>query len=404
MSYVNKFRKNNTEYDIQDARINPTSSDAGKVVSVDNSGDLTLTDGLNSTVIANTYSSTSSYAVGDIVIYNGVLYQCTASTTGDFDNTKWSSSNIDTLKQNKVQIDTTATTSITLANNKSFRLGTITTLTISSAASYDLSFQCELIFTAGTGITVTPFSGITWTGDDVSNGDFTPSAGSTYNILFFNNATSVGTPSIQAIVRSDSATSGGSGSSGTTVTVGGVAQQTWDADTKIDEPTTAGTEGQVLTLDSNLDPVWATASGGGGTETMSVSTISEFNSYINQKNPKYINITTTTTNSQSIQLTQAVIDANGITTSTGSTVFYLTTDYVNRCSVHITSTGYVLSGYDSTGLYKMDIRSNRNWTYFRIYIKQIIPTIGTNSITFESGMAQISATDFFNYTTLTAEL
>lgn len=39
--------------------------------------------------LAEEYDSTSSYAVGDYVIYESVLYKCTASTTGSFDNTKW---------------------------------------------------------------------------------------------------------------------------------------------------------------------------------------------------------------------------------------------------------------------------------------------------------------------------
>jgi hypothetical protein len=41
-----------------------------------------------STFAAN-YSSSASYAVGDIVTYDGKLYKCTAPTTGNFDSTKW---------------------------------------------------------------------------------------------------------------------------------------------------------------------------------------------------------------------------------------------------------------------------------------------------------------------------
>jgi len=41
--------------------------------------------------LAEEYDSTSSYAVGDYCIYESVLYKCTASTTGTFDNTKWTS-------------------------------------------------------------------------------------------------------------------------------------------------------------------------------------------------------------------------------------------------------------------------------------------------------------------------
>ena len=99
-------------------------------------------------------------------------------------------------------IDTTSTSPITLANNTSFRLGTISALTINAPSSYSLDFTCEVIFTADTGISMT-YSAVspTWSGDDVSGGVFTPVAGKTYNIIFFNNATAVATPSIQAIVR-----------------------------------------------------------------------------------------------------------------------------------------------------------------------------------------------------------
>ena len=41
--------------------------------------------------VAEEYDSTSSYAVGDYCIYESVLYKCTASTTGSFDSTKWTS-------------------------------------------------------------------------------------------------------------------------------------------------------------------------------------------------------------------------------------------------------------------------------------------------------------------------
>ena len=105
-------------------------------------------------------------------------------------------------KQDKVAVDTTSTSPITLANNTSFRLGTISALTISAPNDYALDFECEVVFTADTGISMT-YSAVspTWTGDDVSGGVFTPVDGKTYNILFFNNATAVATPSIQAIVR-----------------------------------------------------------------------------------------------------------------------------------------------------------------------------------------------------------
>lgn len=50
---------------------------------------------------------------------------------------------------------------------------------------------------------------------------------------------------------------------GTTVSVDGNPVSTWNANTKIDEPSTAGTSGQVLTIGSGGDPEWATPSAGG---------------------------------------------------------------------------------------------------------------------------------------------
>lgn len=38
----------------------------------------------------NTYSSSSTYNVGDLVVYNHTIYECnTANTTGTWDSSKW---------------------------------------------------------------------------------------------------------------------------------------------------------------------------------------------------------------------------------------------------------------------------------------------------------------------------
>lgn len=50
--------------------------------------DITDKSNLN---LAEEYDSTSTYAVDDYCIYESVLYKCTASTTGTFDSTKWTS-------------------------------------------------------------------------------------------------------------------------------------------------------------------------------------------------------------------------------------------------------------------------------------------------------------------------
>ena len=113
---------------------------------------------------------------------------------------------INTIKEQVEQlewtIDTTSASPITLTNNKSFRLGTISTLTINNANYYDLDFMCEISFVAGDTISV-DYSAltVTFSGDDVKNNVFTPQANKTYNILFYNNSNIEDTVYLQAIVR-----------------------------------------------------------------------------------------------------------------------------------------------------------------------------------------------------------
>ena len=40
------------------------------------------------------YDSTSSYSVGDYVLYDGDLYVCTTATTGDWDSSDWTSTTL----------------------------------------------------------------------------------------------------------------------------------------------------------------------------------------------------------------------------------------------------------------------------------------------------------------------
>ena len=55
------------------------------------------------------YDSTETYAVGDMVIHNSKIYRCTATTTGDFDDTKWEEVSvkelIDELDEGKADAD-----------------------------------------------------------------------------------------------------------------------------------------------------------------------------------------------------------------------------------------------------------------------------------------------------------
>ena len=149
--------------------------------------------------------STANYSTNAIaggIVQRDLDSQINVPQTPTSDNHATSKKYVDDGFQAKVVVNTTATSPITLANNTSFRLGTISALTITNPSEYALDFECEVIFTADTGISMT-YSAVspTWSGDDVSGGVFTPVDGKTYNILFFNNATAVATPSIQAIVR-----------------------------------------------------------------------------------------------------------------------------------------------------------------------------------------------------------
>lgn len=99
------------------------------------------------------------------------------------------------------KIDTTSTSPIHLTNNTSFRLGTITTLTIDNPVTYPLDYMCEVVFIAGASISIDYSAlSLTFSGDDVENNVFIPQANKIYNILFFNNSNS-DTASLQAIVR-----------------------------------------------------------------------------------------------------------------------------------------------------------------------------------------------------------
>ena len=145
------------------------------------------------------------------VLYKDSVFQQYANITDSYDtNTGAVVTDIATSKLKEyietnypVQtiIDTTSSSPITLADNTSFRLGTITTLTINNATSYPLDFMCEVVFTSGTGFSMDYSAlAITFSGDDCDGGVFTPSDAKTYNILFFNNSNN-DTASLQAIVR-----------------------------------------------------------------------------------------------------------------------------------------------------------------------------------------------------------
>jgi len=86
---------------------------------------------------------------------------------------------------------------------------------------------------------------------------------------------------------------------------------------KQDAPETAGTAGQVLSLDSNLDPVWSTPSGGGGVSDVKVNNVS----VVSQGVANVPVAGTSVLGVAKIDATKGVnIDANGNLKVEGSTV------------------------------------------------------------------------------------
>lgn len=73
-----------------------------KILNVNGTGydicDETARTGIDNveTSIAEAFSTTSTYSVGDYVTHNKVLYRCTTAVTtaGDWDSTKWTATNV----------------------------------------------------------------------------------------------------------------------------------------------------------------------------------------------------------------------------------------------------------------------------------------------------------------------
>ena len=72
-----------------------TESIPTKVSQLENDSDYALNININTILKSlgletNTYSSSSTYNVGDLVVYNHTIYECnTANTTGTWDSSKW---------------------------------------------------------------------------------------------------------------------------------------------------------------------------------------------------------------------------------------------------------------------------------------------------------------------------
>lgn len=78
---------------------------------------------------------------------------------------------------------------ITPVNNKIFNCGALTSIEITAPASFPADFACQLNFTSGETPTSFASTDVTYTGDNTSDGIFTPIASRRYSIMFYSNGT-----------------------------------------------------------------------------------------------------------------------------------------------------------------------------------------------------------------------
>ena len=81
----------NDDYALKDSATNDTTAILWSDIKAwINSGMATESDLDNAIAnFASEYSTSTSYAVGDFCVFDGVLYECVGATTGDWDSTKW---------------------------------------------------------------------------------------------------------------------------------------------------------------------------------------------------------------------------------------------------------------------------------------------------------------------------
>ena len=104
-------------------------------------------------------------------------------------------------KADKWTIDTAATSPITLGKRVSSRPSSVVgALTINLPATIDLDFESEIEYATDSTTSLTDNTGATYTGDDVTAGQFDPQPSKRYSVFYYN-ASANSTPNIQAIVR-----------------------------------------------------------------------------------------------------------------------------------------------------------------------------------------------------------
>ena len=109
--------------------------------------------------ISDEYDPTSTYAVGDLVIYNNLLYKCTTAITVPeaFDGTHWTRTTIeeliDTINSNLSVIGNIATDTDSFVGNSSSTYKRVAELTTLNAGTYIFFGYCDL--SKSTDVTIT---------------------------------------------------------------------------------------------------------------------------------------------------------------------------------------------------------------------------------------------------------
>ena len=159
-----------------------SSTESGKVLGVDSNGDLEWTT-----------KGGGSYSGGDgIDITNDTIsVDLKSGSKLNFDNGEL---DVDlSSKEDKTTIttDTSSTTpTLTLADNNEYRYTQdLTSLTLTMPSG---NFIASVVFSSGsTPTSMTYDSSIKWSGDDITNGQFVPSASKDYDIMFYYNGLNI---------------------------------------------------------------------------------------------------------------------------------------------------------------------------------------------------------------------
>ena len=89
----------------------------------------------------------------------------------------------------KSTIVTSAEPEIEVKDNAIFNCGVLDSIEITAPAAFGLDFACQLNFTSGDTPTAFSSDGVTYAGDNTSDGVFTPIADRRYTIMFYSNGT-----------------------------------------------------------------------------------------------------------------------------------------------------------------------------------------------------------------------